>query len=111
MIRAKNQRVTLQRLSAGTNNAFGEPVPASWSTLSTRFASILSKGFKEQWRAGQQIIDATHLVELWFDSVTSTLTDNDRIVWRDRVLQILLVADERNQRRELLVVCRETSVN
>ena len=107
--RPKNQRVTLQRVSqvAGVND-FGETTEDSWEDLEERFCSILSKGFKEHWRAGQQTIEATHLVELWFDSLTSTLTENDRVIWRDRVLRILDVADELNERREILLVCRET---
>lgn len=106
----KNQRITLQRLSqvAGTNN-FGEATEDSWEDIEDRWASILSKGFQEQWRAGQQTIDATHLVELWFDSLTETLSPVvHRVIWRDRILRILDAEDPTNDRREMLLVCRET---
>lgn len=107
--RSKNQRVTLQRLSqvAGVNE-FSEHTEDSWQDLEDRWCGILTKGFREQWRAGQETIDATHLVELWLDSVTSTLTVNDRLVWRGRFLRIMEVSDVTNERREILVVCRET---
>jgi SPP1 family predicted phage head-tail adaptor len=110
MQRIKNQRITLQRVSQSAGvNEFGEHTEDSWEDLEDRFCSILSKGFRELWRAGQQTLEATHLVELWFDSLTSSLSpETDRVIWRGRVLRILDVADEQNERKEILLVCRET---
>lgn len=106
----RNQRITPQRLSqvAGVND-FGEHTADSWEDLDGRWGGVLSKGFRQHWRAGQETIEATHLVELTFDSVTSTLTTNDRLIWRDRILRIMEASDPTNERRELLVVCRETT--
>jgi len=105
----KNQRLEIQRLSnvAGIND-FNEPTTDSWETIFERWAGILSKGHKQYWRAGQETLEATHYVELYYDSLTKTLTVNDRFEWNDRTLRIIEVVDIDNDHQAIAIVCRET---
>lgn len=73
------ERVTLQRVTR-TANAYNE-MEESWTTLEKRWAHIEGQSGKEVERANQTAPMASHKVTLRADSLTKTLTTDDRLVW------------------------------
>lgn len=97
------ERVTVQQ-AAEARNALGETV-LSWSTFATRWASVDGVSSRESLSYGQQQIDVTHRVRLRY---LAGLTQNMRIQWRGRTLEIISLL-EHNNRSEHELLCQEAA--
>ena len=95
------ERVTVQQ-AAESRNAIGETV-LSWSTFAERWASVEGVSARESLAYGQQQIDVTHRVRLRY---LAGLTQNMRIQWRGRTLEIISLL-EHNNRSEHELLCQE----
>jgi len=96
------ERVTVQQASE-TRNTLGETLQ-TWSTYSTIWASVEGVSSRESLLAGQQQISISHRVRMrWLDG----LTQNMRLRWRNRTLDIISIL-ERDNRREHELLCQET---
>ncbi len=95
------ERVTVQQ-AAENRNAIGETV-LSWSTFAERWASVDGVSARESLAFGQQQIDVTHRVRLRY---LAGLTQNMRIQWRGRTLEIISLL-EHNNRSEHELLCQE----
>jgi SPP1 family predicted phage head-tail adaptor len=95
------ERVTVQQ-AAETRNALGETV-LSWSTFATRSASVEGVSAREALAAGQQDVTITHRVRMRY---LSGMTQNMRIVWRSRTLNIISLLEYDN-RTEHVAICEE----
>lgn len=95
------ERVTVQQ-AAETRNALGEVVQ-SWSALSTRWASVEGVSARELLSSGQQQIEMSHRVRMRY---MSGLTQQMRLLWRNRVLEIVSILEHGN-RTEHELLCQE----
>lgn len=95
------ERVTVQQASE-VRNTLGETV-LSWSTFAERWASVDGVSARESLAFGQQQIDVTHRVRLRY---LAGLTQNMRIQWRGRTLEIISLL-EHNNRSEHELLCQE----
>lgn len=104
-----NQEVTLQVRTNAALNDFDEENPSgSWDTLGTRWAKVSLKSSQQTWQTGNDLVDATHLVELWHDSVAAGLNaQSHRLLWGSRVLRVLTNEDYGNRHVMLGIVCME----
>lgn len=95
------ERVTVQQ-AAETRNALGETV-LSWATYAERWASVEGVSAREALAAGQQDVTITHRVRMRY---LSGMTQNMRIVWRSRTLNIISLLEYDNQ-TEHVAICEE----
>lgn len=104
-----NQEVTLQVRTNSALNDFGEENPSgSWDTLGTRWAKVSLKNAQQTWQTGNDLVDATHLVELWHDPTAAAMTaQSHRVVWGSRILRVLTVDDYGNEHLMLGIACME----
>ena len=95
------ERVTVQAPTR-TKNAVGEST-LSWSDVTTVWASVNGVSAKEALQDGQQQVTLTHRVR--FRYITG-LTQQHRLLWRDRVLHIVSLLEYAN-RSEHVALCEE----
>ena len=95
------ERVTVQ-VASGTTNALGETVLA-WSDSSAVWASVEGVSAREALLAGQQETTVSHRVRLRY---MPGLTQQMRLAWRGRTLDIISLL-EHNNRSEHEAVCQE----
>lgn len=97
------ERVTVQQASE-SRNALGETVLA-WSTYAERWASVEGVSAREALAAGQQDVTITHRVRMRY---VSGMTQNMRIAWRSRTLNIVSLLEYDN-RTEHVAICEEVA--
>ena len=97
------ERVTIQQ-AAESRNALGETVQ-SWGTFAERWASVEGVTAREALAAGQLEVSITHRVRLRY---VAGLTQQMRLIWRGRTLEIVSLL-EHNNRSEHELVCQETT--
>ena len=97
------ERVTVQQ-AAESRNALGETV-LSWSTYAERWASVEGVSAREALAAGQQDVTITHRVRMRY---VSGMTQNMRIAWRSRTLNIVSLLEYGN-RTEHVAICEEVA--
>lgn len=104
MIRAGelNERVTIQA-PAESRNALGETT-LSWSDYTTRWASVEGVSAREAIFNGKQDVNITHRVRMRF---VSGLTQNMRLIWRGKTLEITSLLEHAN-RSEHELICSES---
>lgn len=95
------ERVTVQA-STESRNALGEAT-LSWSEHTTRWASVEGVSSREALLNGKQEINITHRVRMRY---VDGLTQNMRLVWRGRVLEIVSLL-EHASRSEHELICSE----
>lgn len=95
------ERVTVQT-PARTTNAVGE-TKLGWSDSTTVWASVNGVSAKEALQDGQQQVTLTHRVRFRY---ISGLTQQDRLLWRNRVLHIVSLLEYDN-RSEHVALCEE----
>lgn len=95
------ERVTVQQ-AADNRNALGEVVQ-SWSALSTRWASVEGVSARELLNSGQQQVEMSHRVRMRY---MTGLTQQMRLLWRGRVLEIVSILEHGN-RTEHELLCQE----
>ncbi|HEY2250911.1 MAG TPA: phage head closure protein [Planctomycetaceae bacterium] len=99
-----NNRVTIE-LNTPTDSASGQPVPA-WGAFIHRWARILPRGGREQWRFEQLRAEVDYLVHLRNDSDTRTLKASvNRINWGGVILNVESIVDVDSRRVELELRC------
>ena len=84
-------------------NRFGESVQ-SWATYSERWASIEELSSREFLSQGQQQTEITHRVRMRY---VDGLTQNMRLIWRGRTLEVISLL-EHNNRSEHELICSES---
>lgn len=97
------ERVTVQ-IASGTTNALGETVLA-WSNSTAVWASVEGVSSREALAAGQQDTTITHRVRLRY---LPGLTQQDRLSWRSRTLNIVSLLEYGN-RSEHVAICEEVT--
>ena len=96
------ERVTVQQATE-TRNALGETVQ-SWATYAERWASVEGLSSREVLLQGQQNAELTHRVRMRY---VDGMTQNMRLLWRGRVLEISSLLEHANRsEHELLCVER-----
>jgi len=82
-----DKQIIVQRLSE--TNLRGELMNV-WSTLTTVWAEVLSRGSREVWRAQQAMGELEYLVRIRrYDG----LTTKDRVSWGSRTLEVIGVQE------------------
>jgi SPP1 family predicted phage head-tail adaptor len=94
-------RVTIQRATE-TRNSIGEVVQ-TWGTYAERWASVEGLSSREVLLSGQQQTEVTHRVRMRY---VEGMTQQMRLFWRDRVLEITSLL-EHNNRTEHELLCVE----
>jgi SPP1 family predicted phage head-tail adaptor len=97
------ERVTVQQATE-TRNAIGETVLA-WSTYATVSASVEGVSSREALDAGKIDIQISHRVRMRY---LSGLTQNMRLSWRNRTLEIVSLLEYGN-RSEHVLICQEAA--
>ena len=97
------ERVTVQQ-PVRTTNSVGEST-LSWSDVTTVWASVNGVSAKEALQDGQQAVTLTHRLRFRY---ISGLTQQNRFLWRSRVLHIVSLLEYDN-RSEHVAVCEEES--
>jgi SPP1 family predicted phage head-tail adaptor len=102
----RNTPVNLQRASNGTASSTGEVLPV-WSQLGgVYFAEIITTGGREFTAAMQVVPLLNAIVKLPYDSVTSTLTQRDRIAFDGKSYNIDAIFNENTNNEK--IVCWTT---
>jgi SPP1 family predicted phage head-tail adaptor len=94
-------RVTIQRATE-SRNSIGEVVQ-TWGTYAERWASVEGLSSREVLLSGQQQTEITHRVRMRY---VEGMTQQMRLFWRDRVLEITSLL-EHNNRTEHELLCVE----
>ncbi len=97
------ERVTVQQATE-SRNAIGETVLA-WSTYDTVWASVEGVSSREALDAGKIDIQISHRVRMRY---LSGMTQNMRLSWRDRTLEIVSLLEYGN-RSEQVLICQEAA--
>ena len=97
------ERVTVQQAS-DNRNSLGEAVQ-TWSTFATRWASVEGISSREFFLQGQQQTEASHRVRMRYPS---GLTQQMRLQWRGRTLEIVSLLEHGN-RTEHELLCQEAT--
>ena len=104
---ARRERITIQRVTR-TANAYNEP-EESWATVDKRWAHVEGQSGREVERANQTSPMASHKVTMLADSLTKTLTTDDRLVWAgpggNVTLGIVYVDKSRAYLNEIVCLC------
>lgn len=103
------ETVLLQQRTNSALNNFGEEDPSgSWETIATRLAAVHLKSSQQTWQTGNDLVDATHLIELWHDPTAAAMTaQSHRVLWGSRILRVITVDDYGNEHLEVGIVCME----
>lgn len=96
------ERVTIQ-VSAESRNNLGETT-LTWADFTTRWASVEGVSAREVLLNGQQDINLTHRVRMRY---VDGLTQNMRLIWRGRTLEVISLL-EHNNRSEHELICSES---
>lgn len=97
------ERVTVQQATQ-TRNSLGEAV-LSWADWQTVWASVEGVSAREALEAGKQEVTITHRVRMRY---LTGLTQNMRLSWRDRTLNIVNLLEYGN-RTEHVAICEEVA--
>lgn len=97
------ERVTVQQASEA-RNAIGETV-LSWSTYATVWASVDGVSSREALDSGKIDVQISHRVRMRY---LSGLTQNMRLSWRGRTLDIVSLLEYGN-RSEHVLICQEAA--
>ena len=97
------ERVTIQQATEN-RNAIGETVLA-WSTFATVWASVEGVSSREALDAGKIDIQISHRVRMRY---LSGITQNMRLSWRNRTLEIVSLLEYGN-RSEHVLICQEAA--
>lgn len=79
-------------------------IVTSWYTVATVHAEVVRKAAKEAWLAGRSEGLRTHEVTIRWRGDVGT---NNRLYWRDRLMDIIGVLNKDGQRQWLTLLCTE----
>ncbi len=96
--------IQIQAEAPGEQDAAGQPLDSSWTTILATRAAIRALRATEQFQNGAFTAQATHLVSIRYQPVT--ISPGMRILYGSRVYQIQSVNDvnERHRRIDMQVV-------
>ena len=97
------ERIVIERATEA-RNSLGEST-LSWGPFAERWASVEGLSSREVLLSGQQKTEATHRVRLRY---VTGLTQQMRLQWRGRTLEIVSLLEHGN-RSEHELICQETS--
>lgn len=103
-------RIERPKTAESAENDYGEidtTVAAGWELVETRYAQVLTEGSREVFRSRQFQPDVTHIVRMLYDTVTSTITPEMRLNYRDRALEIIGCHDMNEMHQYVEATCRE----
>jgi SPP1 family predicted phage head-tail adaptor len=95
------ERATIQQATE-RRNSLGETT-LEWATFAERWASVEGVSSREALDLGQVDVQLTHRVRLRY---VDGMTQNMRLVWRGRTLEIVSLLEYGN-RSEHVAICRE----
>ena len=103
------QRVRIERQAAGPIDAFGNPMPATWSEVITVWAAFRPQFGREQVEAGRLESTVKGVVTIRHSKAAALITPADRIVflrapYKDRAAQIRSIAPMSDRREIELTV-------
>ena len=98
-------RVTLQRLTGDRGPAGG--VNDAWADIGIRWASVRPLTGREWTAAAAANTQVSHDVMLRHDSLTTTLTPRDRLIFESRIFDIQAAIDVEERGREIRLMCVE----
>ena len=104
MVRAGRyrERVTIQQATEAANS-LGEMIE-TWGTYATRFAEVAPFSGSERFQAQTLNAEILHEVRMRY---VSGVTPKMRLLYGIRVLKIERIIDEREEHRELVMLCSE----
>ena len=95
--------VKLQSVSQTTTNAGG--YTETWTTYANVWIDIMPQRGMEFDRAGQMVAKLPHKIRMRYPG--REVNPNDRILWGDRVLNIISVSDIDERKKDLELFCME----
>jgi SPP1 family predicted phage head-tail adaptor len=90
-----NRKITVQQLS-GSADAHGHidnTDNSNWSTYTTAFAEVLSKGGREFWKVDRVEADVSHVWRCPYNSTLTAATPDMRLIHDSTTYEILSVID------------------
>ena len=98
-------KVVIQQPVVETDSV-GEPIE-TFSHYATRKAKVSPLGGRETYRLQQYFSEATNVILMRYDSLTSAINTKMRILFDSRVFNIESVINVDEMNREIRVVCTE----
>lgn len=98
-----SQQVTVQRLTE-TPDAFGQ-VQNAWADVATVWAGVQPLVGREQLERMTEVATFDTRVRMRYGAVD--VTQADRLVWGERVFDVVSVVEPYANKRELVLLCRE----
>ena len=92
-------RVTVQQ-SSPTDDESNQPIDG-WVTFCGRWAEVVATGGSERYKGRQIQANATHVITLISDSVTRHITASMRVLWRGRIINLVVARPLDGKIREI----------
>ena len=101
------QRVTFQQRTLAQDS--GGALAPAWANVATVYAEVRSPAGIERFvqESEQRIATATHQVRFRSGAAGVTILPSMRVMWRNRVLEILSVLDPDNRGVQQVAICME----
>ena len=109
MMGNKRSLVTLETMTEGAADSFGEPT-RTYTTLGTAWAQIVPLRPNERLLASQIDAQITHRIEIGWASEFAALSPKDRVTYDGRTFDIVGVVDPQDNNRELHLTVLERSL-
>ncbi len=103
-----DKRVIIERVTETTSTSMNNQTK-TFEAIATRLACVVwLRGNEVRNGSAMQVQDSAEWsVELLADSVTRTITSNDRLVYRGKVFSITSSADINQDDRTITILCKE----
>lgn len=98
------ERITIQQQSV-TRDASGQELK-TWPDVATVWARVTPGASSERFlaSAGQRVAEVTHTIHLRY---RSGITPKMRVLWENRILEIISVVDPDGKLRATVLMCKE----
>jgi SPP1 family predicted phage head-tail adaptor len=101
-------RIQLQKASITRRTAGSEK--QTWKNLALRWASVKPLQGRELFAAQQVFSETTHNIRLRYDDQSASIDPRDyRIMYKDRVYDILTAINDQEENREIILMCKTTN--
>lgn len=98
-----DQRVTVERKTAGAVDDWGQPIPDAWTPLGTVWAAVEPLAGREYIAAQAAQSEVTARIRIrWRPDVDSQV----RVVHRGKQYDVQAVIEPRSERRELILMAK-----
>jgi len=98
-------RITIERLSAPTQDAFGEPIE-TWSEMLTRWADVTPLEGREFFQAQQTQTAVDHRIRIRYDAEAAQITPVMRVRYNAKLFDIQSVINHEERNEELHLMAR-----